>query len=216
MPLDQKYKVFISYHHANDQWYKEYLLAMNAIYDIFIDRSVPVGDIDDKLNDQAIREKIRDEYLADSTVTILLVGKDTWGRKHIDWEIYSSMYDGPVNKKSGILVINLPVTNGQNITAGHGDQEKQLIYPNYTNWFSPNRLEYESMYPFMPARIIDNLITNTSKISVVPWSTIQNNPQRLKQLIEFTNMERGSAIYDLSREMRRSNAILNTAYGTSI
>lgn len=87
-----KHKVFISYHHDNDQWAKEKLLELNSKYDIFIDRSVDTGDISDDLSDEKIRKKIRDEYLRD-TVTILLVGTETKNRKHIDWELYSSMYD---------------------------------------------------------------------------------------------------------------------------
>lgn len=66
---------------------------------IFIDQSVPTGDISDGVSDEYIRELIRDEYLRDSTVTIVLVGTETARRKHVDWEIYSSMYDGRVNKK---------------------------------------------------------------------------------------------------------------------
>lgn len=69
-----KHKVFISYHHANDQLYKEELLRLNKLHDIFIDSSVDTGDIDENLNDNRIREVIRDEYLKDSSVTILLVG----------------------------------------------------------------------------------------------------------------------------------------------
>ncbi len=105
------HKVFISYHHKNDQDYKEHLIQIGERNKIFIDQSVDTGGISDDLSDQAIREEIRDEYLRDSTVTILLVGLETKKRKHIDWEIYSSMFDGAVNKKSGVLVINLSITN---------------------------------------------------------------------------------------------------------
>ena len=79
-----KHKVFISYHHDNDQWAKEKLLELNSKYDIFIDGSVDIGDINDDLSDEEIRKKIRDEYLRDTTVTILLVGTETKNRKHID------------------------------------------------------------------------------------------------------------------------------------
>jgi len=41
-----KHKVFISYHHANDQTYKEALIQSNLYNDIFIDASVDTGDID--------------------------------------------------------------------------------------------------------------------------------------------------------------------------
>jgi len=205
MSLLTKHKVFISYHHANDQQYKDSLLQMNALYDIFIDKSVDTGDVEDNLSDQEIRVKIRDEYLRDSTVTILLAGTQTMFRKHVDWEIFSSMYDGEVNKKSGILVVNLPLTGSDNITAGHGNQEKQLIHPNIDNWISLNRSQYEQRYPYLPNRIIDNLVNKNSKISVVPWGLIDNRPEILKLLIEFTNQDRQIAEYDLSRPMKRQN-----------
>lgn len=206
MSINEKHTVFISYHHANDQKYKNYLIQLNDLYDIFIDKSVNTGDIDDSLDDQSIREKIRDEFLKDSTVTILLVGSETWGRKHIDWELYSSMYDGVVNKKSGILVVNLPTANSNSVTVGHGDQEKMLIHPN-KQWMSiKSRVDYEIRYPKMPARIIDNLLNQNARISVVPWSLIENDPLKLKLLIEFTNSDRVNAQYDLSRDMRRKNA----------
>jgi len=203
--MEQKHGVFISYHHANDQLHKEKLLQMNEDYDIFIDKSVDTGDIDENLSDESIRTKIRDEYLSDSTVTIVLVGVETWCRKHVDWEIYSSMYDGTVNKKSGILIINLPSTNSDNVTAGHGIEEKNLIHPSITSWTSLNKSEYDERYPHMPERIIDNLLTNKAKISVVPWSLIENDSEKLRTLIEFTNKDRQSAEYDLSRSMRRQN-----------
>ena len=103
-----KHKVFISYHHENDQSYKDELVRFGELHDIFEDYSVDTGDISDDLTDEQIREKIRNEYIKDSTVTIVLVGTETKHRKHIDWEIYSSMHDGKINKKSGIIVINLP------------------------------------------------------------------------------------------------------------
>ena len=95
--LQSKHKVFISYHHANDGIYKESLLLLNRDYGLFIDASVDTRGIDDTLSDQRIREIIRDDYLRDSTVTIVLVGLETKKRKHVDWEIYSSMFDGTVN-----------------------------------------------------------------------------------------------------------------------
>lgn len=152
------HNVFISYHHKNDQLYKEALLQMNDQHKIFKDGSVDTGDISDSLSSEAIRVKIRDEYLKDTTVTILLAGVDTWGRKHVDWELYSSMFDGTVNKKSGILVINLPSTNCTTFTAPHKD-EKETIHPECGSWMAiDTRSEYEERYPHLSDRIIDNLL----------------------------------------------------------
>lgn len=198
-----KRKVFISYHHRLDQAYKESLLQFNQEHDIFIDASVDTGDIDDNLSDQTIRQKVRDEYLKNSTVTILLVGTETRFRKHIDWELYSSMFDGVVNKKSGILVINLPSTNCTSFTAKH-ENEKEVVHPECESWTTiNNRVEYERRYPLMPDRIIDNLIAPNAKISVLPWDKI--NVRRLAFLIEATFQGREECQYDLSRTMRRSN-----------
>ena len=200
------HKVFICYHHNNDQYYKEKLLEINNYYNIFIDASVDTGDISDDLDDNEIREKIRDEYLRDSTVTILLVGLETKRRKHIDWEIYSSMFDGKVNKKSGVLVVNLPSTNCTHYTAPH-EGEKEKVYPENTSWMTiSDRKEYESRYPYMPDRIIDNLLKSDAKVSVVNWSKIENDYEVLEFLIDATFNDRANCNYDLSRAMRRANS----------
>ena len=200
------HKVFISYHHENDQWAKDYLIRLNEEHDIFIDRSVDTGEIDDSLPDDFIRIKIRDEYLRDSTVTILLVGEETKHRKHIDWELYSSMRDGVYNKKSGILVVMLPNVASIYCTAGHGDEEKSVLYPDTHNWIHVNsREEFESRYPYMPERIIDCLLNGKSHISVVQWDKIENNPDILSQLIEWTHNDKEICEYDMSRPMRKRN-----------
>lgn len=200
------HNVFISYHHKNDQWYKEELLRMNRLYNVFRDGSVDTGDISDFLSNEAIRTKIRDEYLRDTTVTILLAGLETWGRKHIDWELYSSMFDGTVNKKSGILVINLPSVVCTNCTAPHAN-EKETIHPEHSSWMAfDHRSQYEERYPLMSDRIIDNLFKKEAKVSVVPWEKIQNNPANLSFLIKAAHDDRAVCEYDLSRPMRQKDA----------
>ena len=187
------HKVFISYHHQNDQQYKDELIQIGSSLDgVFINKSVADGEIEDSLDDESIRRKVRDEYLKDSTVTILLAGKETIYRKHIDWEIYSSMYDGKKNKKSGIFVINLP-TSGSS-----------YIYPDLYHWQKiTDRSEYVKRYPNMPDRIIDNLITLKAKISIVPWERI--SVSLLKYLIDDAYSTRSDCQYDLKKKMMKSN-----------
>lgn len=202
-----KHKVFISYHHDNDQTYKEHLLQANEAHKLFIDASVDTGDIDDNLEDDAIRQKIRDEYLKDSTVTIVLVGLETKKRKHVDWEIYSSMFNGKVNKQSGVLIINLPSTGCPLCTAAHGEDEKRIVYPESTSWTSiTSRDEYERLYPYAPARIIDNLLKNEAKVSVTNWSKIAGDVEKLRFLINATYDDRTKCQYDLSQPMRRADS----------
>ena len=198
------HKVFISYHHQNDQYYKNTLIEYGKRYGVFIDKSVDTGDISENLSDQDIREKIRDEYLRDSTVSILLAGAETKWRKHIDWELYSSMFDGARNKKSGILVVHLPSTQCTYFTAAHGRDEKSLIYPDVKSWIDiDTRAEYENRYPYLPDRIIDNLCAPKAYVSVVPWDRL--NAPNLEFLINATFNRRGECEYDLSRPMRRKN-----------
>lgn len=201
------HKVFISYHHANDQSYKEELLRLNLNCPMFIDGSVDIGDISDNLDDQAIRQKIRDEYLRDTTVTILLVGTETKNRKHVDWELYSSMFDGKVNKKSAVIVITLPSTGCTYCTVAHGDNEKKRLYPSTSSWTTiDSRVEYEKRYPFLPDRIIDNLVTGKAKISVTSWNIIANDPEALDFLVNAAFDDRAACEYDLSRPMRRRDS----------
>lgn len=199
------HKVFVSYHHANDQWYKDALIDIGKSFSVFIDKSVDTGDIPETWSDQAIRQEIRDEYLRDSTVTILLAGVDTKGRKHIDWELYSSMFDGVRNKKSGILIINVPSTECTYFTAAYGDEEKALVYPDQRSWESiSERAKYQSRYPHLPDRIIDNLLARDAQISVVPWDRL--TVERLEFLINKAFSNRSDCDYDLSRPMRRRNS----------
>ncbi len=84
------HKIFLSFHSA-DIAYKDALVDLNRRFPMFIDGSVDAGDIADDLPDESIRQKIRDEYLRDCSVTVVLVGTQTWQRKHVDWEIGATL-----------------------------------------------------------------------------------------------------------------------------
>ena len=102
-----RHKVFISYYHADDQEYKDRLIQ--ALDSRFVDKSVSQGDIEDEgLPLDEIRRRIRDDHIADATVTIVLIGPCTWQRKHVDWEISASMTDSLRNPRCGILGLLLP------------------------------------------------------------------------------------------------------------
>ena len=101
-----RHRVFVSFHH-DDQNYKDQFIQMMT-GDI-VDESVSDGDIDDaRISTDAIRQKIRDEFIRDATVTVVLIGPCTWQRKHVDWEIGSSLRDTRLNSRCGLLGILLP------------------------------------------------------------------------------------------------------------
>ena len=72
--------------------------------------------MDPGLDTEALQQKIRNEYLKDSMVTVVLIGTDTWKRKHVDWEIGSSIRETENGPRSGLLGIILPTYYRDNIT----------------------------------------------------------------------------------------------------
>lgn len=103
-----KHKIFLSFHSEDIFWKNEFEKLFEGSAEVIISRSVQEGDIGDGLKTETVRQRIRDEYLSESTVTILLIGKKTWQRKHVDWEVSSSLRRTEYNKRSGLIGIFLP------------------------------------------------------------------------------------------------------------
>lgn len=137
------HKVFVSFHHDNDEGYREKFERILLESGISIIKSVQIDDIDENLSADRIRHIIRDRYLRDSTVTVVLVGTQTWQRKHIDWEIGSSIRDTQYNSRSGLLGILLPT---------HPSCGNKYYYP-YT----------------IPPRLHDNVVCGFAKM--YDWTT---------------------------------------------
>ena len=106
MSQTNRHKVFVSFHH-DDQEYKDLFVRMMG--EDMVDKSVEDGDIGDlNIKTETLRQKIRDDFIADATVTIVLIGPCTWKRKHVDWEIGSSLRKTDKNPRCGLLGILLP------------------------------------------------------------------------------------------------------------
>ena len=100
--------VFVSYSHRLDQSdADDFRRKFGDSGMVFSDRSLENLDIgylsDDTIKDNYIRPKIRQ-----SSVTIVLIGKDTGGRWWVDWEIYYSMLKTVGNERNGVLGVLLP------------------------------------------------------------------------------------------------------------
>lgn len=115
--MTDRHKVFVSFYH-DDQRYKD--LFVNMMGEYIVDHSVHDKDIrDDYLKTETIRQTIRDDFIADATVTVVLVGRCTWQRKHVDWEIGSSLRDTKKNSRCGLLGILLPNHPDYNMETYH-------------------------------------------------------------------------------------------------
>ena len=107
--MSNRHKVFVSFHHALDENYKNiFELRFGNAFGAIVPGSVKLGEIDPNLPTDTIRQKIRDEYLRDTSVTVVLIGAQTWQRKHVDWEIGSSIRQTEYNPRSGLIGILLP------------------------------------------------------------------------------------------------------------
>lgn len=99
-------RVFIS-HNDNDREYKRRFLQMMG--ELVVDVSVDEDDIDDTdLTTENVRQEIRDGYIREAEVTVVLIGPCTWQRMHVDWEIHSSIRHTDYNERCGLLGIWLP------------------------------------------------------------------------------------------------------------
>ena len=151
--MTTRHKTFVSFHEKDKRYRHYFARAMGS--DI-IDRSVSEGDIDPALKVDTIRSKIRDEFIADATVTVVLIGPCTWQRKHVDWEIGSSLRQTKKNPRCGLIGILLPT---------HLDYR--------ANRYSPN---------LIPPRLADNVVGRNSYARIYHWPDPWN-PRQIRTWI---------------------------------
>ncbi len=177
-----RHKVFISYYHADDQEYKDRLVQ--ALGAKFIDMSVSPGDIHDpNLQLDEIRRRIRDDHIADATVTIVLIGPCTWQRRHVDWEISASLIDRRNNPRCGLLGLLLPT------------------HPDY------RKADADRNHRLMPQRLASNVGGNNPFAVVYRWPR-QHVSQRVLPRIHQAFLRRNETpppddSIDLFRNNRR-------------
>jgi hypothetical protein len=68
-----------------------------VIYDKSVERKIDSENVD------YVIQRIRDDFITGSSCTIMLVGKETWGRKYVDWEIKATL-----DKEHGLIGVSLP------------------------------------------------------------------------------------------------------------
>lgn len=95
-----KRRVFVSYHHA-DRYYYEQLAQHFRQFDFLTNRSLEESI--DSYNDDYVYRAISERYITGSSCTIVLCGEQTWGRKHVDWEIKATL-----DKEHGLVGVRLP------------------------------------------------------------------------------------------------------------
>ncbi|MDV6231775.1 TIR domain-containing protein [Rhodococcus cercidiphylli] len=103
-------KCFISYHHSDEREVQQFIQTFDHDQDILIARGIGAsmsGDIINSSDNEYIKSQIRAKYLRDTTVTLVLVGRETWGRKFVDWEVAASLRNTSTATASGLLAVTL-------------------------------------------------------------------------------------------------------------
>lgn len=169
--MTQRHKVFLSYHHGLDVAAKNSFVA--SFGHAFVDHSVRPGDISEDVATETVLRKIREDYLADATVTVVLIGERTWTRRFVDWEIGASIRHTKNNSRMGLLGVLLP------------------SYPR------PSPGKYDKCT--IPARLSDNVDCGYAEVYSYP-STADELKTWVHRAFTARN---GSILPDNSREYRR-------------
>lgn len=141
--ITTEHKVFISFHNCDLKWKERFVEEMEGR---IIDESVDTGEIVDSNKKGAdVRRIIREDYIRPATVTVVLIGRKTWQRKHVDWEIGASLRASNHNKRTGLLGIVLP---------DHPNHGSERIKPN-----------------LIPPRLAANCYGNDPFAKVYDWPT---------------------------------------------
>lgn len=103
-------KCFITYHHADASAVQAFVNAFDHKGDVFIVRrlgEMPT-DIVNSTDTEYVMRRIRENFIMDSTVTLVLAGACTWARRYVDWEIEASLRQSASGLPNGLLGIQLP------------------------------------------------------------------------------------------------------------
>lgn len=169
---DTRHRVFISYHHKNDEKYKE---AFEKDFgDLFINESVQDGEYDSELSAGYIKRLIREEKISLSTVIVVLIGAETYKRKHVDWEI-SAGIDEKNKCRAGLVGILLPTYfSNQNIRGlGQGyeniperlEDNVKTGYAKLYNWFEVITKDSDGKYKIQ--KIIDEAFERKYNYNII-------------------------------------------------
>ncbi|MEW5704940.1 MAG: TIR domain-containing protein [Pseudomonadota bacterium] len=104
-------KCFVSYHHADQPWVDRFVNTFDHGQNLFIARGLGqtmAQDIIDSTDPEYVMRRIRELYIRDSTVTLVMLGRCTWARRYVDWEIQASLRAPQNGLANGLLAIKMP------------------------------------------------------------------------------------------------------------
>ncbi|MEJ8860094.1 TIR domain-containing protein [Variovorax robiniae] len=104
-------RCFISYHHADEYAVRRFIDTFSSEAEVFTHRALGVEldpDIVNSTDTDYVMRRIRERYMSGTSVTIVMIGRETWGRRYVDWEIAASLRSSFGEPPNGLLGIHLP------------------------------------------------------------------------------------------------------------
>jgi hypothetical protein len=106
-------QIFVSLHHHDEYEVSVFCRRYAQFFDEI--RTLGISEEGDEYADKInsgdtdyVMRKIREDYLAGTTCTVVLIGKCTWARRYIDWEIAATLRNNKNNPRSGLIAVQLP------------------------------------------------------------------------------------------------------------
>lgn len=126
--ITPKRKVFVSYHHGNDQaYYDAFSQHFGSTFDVLSDRSLDRARNSD--NPDYIMRYIRENHLTGASTLIVLCGLQTQYRKYVDWEIHAGL-----NQSMALLGVKLPPLQVVGNGCAKPDRLQDNITSGYASW----------------------------------------------------------------------------------
>ena len=99
-------KCFISHHTADVAAVNSFISTFGA--GNFIKRGITMPrDVVASDDTEYVMRRVRELYIRDSTVTIVLIGRCTWARRFVDWEVQASLRKPANGLPNGLLAVLL-------------------------------------------------------------------------------------------------------------
>lgn len=161
-PPPVKRKVFVSYHHGNDQWYyDEFCRAFYGTYEVITDRSLDRAR--DSNDPDYIMRYIRENHLSGSSTLIVLCGLQTPYRKFVDWEISAGL-----RQQMALVGVKLPAVQVIDDGCSKPDRLQDNLKTGYAVW-----RWWESI-----TANVENLTAAIEEANAKPKSLIDNSRSR--------------------------------------
>lgn len=113
-------KIFVSFHQEDELaasiWLRRFEQYFSEI------RTLGLSELGDEFAEHIesddsdyVMRKIREDKIAGTSCTVVLLGQCTWARRYVDWEIAATLRNFTDSPRGGLIGVQLPGAEGQQL-----------------------------------------------------------------------------------------------------